>query len=342
MSITGKILVIKPSSLGDVVHLFPALEVLRRAFPDKELDFVIHPAFAGLLDFSPFPVRKKILFDRKKLGSLRSFPVETFKLLRELRREEYELVIDFQGLLRSALMAASVKSCIIAGFEKPKEKIAALFYSKKIPVNMEQHAVSRYVELVNKLCSTSFEVPEVKIPAGTPGIPGLPERFLVMVPGARWESKKFPPELFGKIFLEIKKSVPDCGAVIVGAACDNELAGKIRELVPEALDLTGKTSLAQLIPLMDQAEAVLTNDSGPMHIAALTGTRIFALFGPTRPYLTGPWGEKNEIITCSGLPCLECMKRVCPASSECHRIDPVLTGEKIAQYIQQKSSGVQL
>ena len=95
MNGTGKILVIKPSSLGDVVHLFPALELLRRAFPDRELDFVIHPAFAGLLDFSPFPVRKKILFDRKKLGSWRFF-VEAFKLLRELRREEYELVIDFQ------------------------------------------------------------------------------------------------------------------------------------------------------------------------------------------------------------------------------------------------------
>jgi ADP-heptose:LPS heptosyltransferase len=207
---------------------------------------------------------------------------------------------------------------------------------------MEQHAVSRYVELVNKLCSTSFEVPEVKLPDKPSGIADLPERYLVMVPGARWESKKFPPELFGKIFLEIKKSIPGCGAVIIGAASDKKEAQKIRELVPEALDLTGKTSLAQLIPIMARAEAVLTNDSGPMHIAALTGTRIFALFGPTRPDLTGPWGEKNEIITCSGLPCLECMKRYCPATSECHRIDPVRTGEKIAAYIQQKSSGVQL
>ena len=342
MNATGKILVIKPSSLGDVVHLFPALELLRRSFPDKELDFVIHPAFAGLLDFSPFPVRKKILFDRKKLGSLWRFPVEVFKLLRELRREEYELVIDFQGLLRSGLMAASVRSCIIAGFEKPREKAAVWFYSKKIPVNMEQHAVSRYVELVNKLCFTSFEVPEVKLPSRPSGIADLPERYVVMVPGARWESKKFPPELFGNIFLEIKKRVPGCSTVIVGAACDKKEAQKIRELVPEALDLTGKTSLAQLIPIMGQAEAVITNDSGPMHIAALTGTRIFALFGPTRTDLTGPWGEKNEIITCSGLQCLECMKRFCPASSECHRIDPVRTGEKIAAYIQQKSSGVQL
>ena len=129
---TGKILVIKPSSLGDVVHTFPALELLRRAYPDAELDFVIHPALAELLDLSPFPVRKKIYFNRRELGSLLKGGVELFRLIREIRREEYELVVDFQGLFRSGFLSGISRSCITAGFTHPREKSAALFYNRKI------------------------------------------------------------------------------------------------------------------------------------------------------------------------------------------------------------------
>ena len=96
MGVPGKILVIKPSSLGDIVHVFPALEILHRAFPDSELDFVVNPAFADILDLSPFPVRKKILFDRKKLSKVSTFFPELFKLIREIRSEQYETVVDFQ------------------------------------------------------------------------------------------------------------------------------------------------------------------------------------------------------------------------------------------------------
>ena len=306
---TGKILVIKPSSLGDIVHLFPALELLRRAYPDSELDFVIHPAFAGLLDFSPFPVRKKILFNRKKLGSPISFLPEFFRLCREIRKENYELVLDFQGLFRSGILAGVSKSCITAGFAEPREKSAAWFYNRKLPVVMEQHAVSRYVELVNKLCDTAFPVPQVQIPEGTEKLPELPRPSVVLVPGARWESKKFPPRLFGEIVLKIRETVPGCAAVVAGAACDN-------------------------------AAAVITNDSGPMHIAAMTGSRVFALFGPTRAGLTGPWGESHKILRNEGLHCLECMKRNCPETPACtcHGIDTDAAGSEIGLFIKQKIS----
>ena len=211
---TGKILVIKPSSLGDVVHTFPALELLRRSYPDAELDFVIHPALAELLDLSPFPVRKKIYFNRRELGSLLKGPVELCKLISEIRREEYELVVDFQGLFRSGFLSGAARSCITAGFACPREKSAAWFYNRKIDVHMEQHAVSRYAELVNKLCGTSFTVPEVELPIQTRGLPQLPEHFMVIVPCARWESKTFPPELFAAIAAEARKTVPQCGIVI--------------------------------------------------------------------------------------------------------------------------------
>lgn len=335
---TGKILVIKPSSLGDVVHTFPALELLRRAYPASELDFVIHPSLAELLDLSPFPVRKKILFNRKELGSpLKALP-ELCKLIHEIRREEYEITVDFQGLFRSGFLSGCARSCIVAGFAEPREPGAALFYNRKFDVPMEQHAVSRYAELVNKLCGTSYPVPDVKIPLRTEGLPRMPRHFAVIVPGARWKSKTFPPELFANVMTEVRKICPGCGAVIVGGPGDGAAAARIREILPDALDLTGKTSLVQLVSVMNMADAVLTNDSGPMHIAALAGSRVFALFGPTLPGLTGPYGEGHRIFKRSDLECCGCMKRVCPGKGEvlCHAIDPEEVGREMGNYIKNK------
>ena len=341
MGTPGKILVIKPSSLGDVVHVFPALEVLRRSFPDSELDFVIHPAFAGLLDLSPFPVRRKILFDRKKLSSPKSFLPECVKLLKELRKENYELVVDFQGLFRSGILAWCARSCITAGFAAPREGVAKIFYNRKFDVLMEQHAVARYVELANCICGTRYPVPECSVKRETPSFPGVTSPYVVLVPGARWESKVFPPELFGETFNEIKKHLPQCKAVVAGAASDAPAAAKIKAIAGEGcIDLTGKTSLLELAQLTGGASAVLTNDSGPMHVAAMTGTKIYALFGSTSPFLTGPWGKEHKIVSVPDLPCAGCMKRVCPASEKhlCHRIDPGELGREIASYIKTQST----
>ena len=337
---TGKILVIKPSSLGDVVHIFPALELLRRSFPDYALDFVIHPSLAGLLDLSPFPVRKKILFNRKELGSPLKFLPELFKLLREIRKEKYELVVDFQGLFRSGFLSWCARSCITAGFACPREKSASVFYNRKVDVLMEQHAVSRYAALVNKLCNTSFPVPQVKVPLHTEGLPQLPEHFAVIVPGARWQSKTFPPSLFAQIMTEAVSIAPGCGTVIVGAAGDAPAAAEIRKFIPDAIDLTGKTSLVQLVSVMALSDAVLTNDSGPMHIAALAGSRIFALFGPTLPELTGPYGDDHLIFKHDSLECCGCMKRICPVDREqpCHKLDPRKVGQALGTHISQKLS----
>lgn len=338
MKNSGKILVIKPSSLGDIVHLFPALEVLKREFPEKELDFVVHPAFAGILELSPFPVRKKILFDRKKLGSPLTFLPALFSLVRELRKEKYDLVIDFQGLLRSGMIAFLAKGAVKAGFAEPREGGAACFYNKKFNVNMTQHAVPRYVELVNLLCSASHKVPRCDVPLTGGDFASLPVPFVVLVPGARWESKKFPAEIFGRTLLEIRKHIPNCGAVIAGAASDRALAQEIMEILPDAVDMTGKTSLAELAELMGAAEAVLTNDSGPMHVAAAVNCRVYALFGPTSPGLTGPWGSGHRIITCEQLECLNCMKRECPAPQKylCHKIDCEKLGTEIGNYLKQR------
>ena len=117
-----------------------------------------------------------------------------------------------------------------------------------------------------------------------------------------------------------------------------QAAAEIMKFLPDAVDLTGKTSLVQLVSVMALADAVLTNDSGPMHIAALANTRVFALFGPTLPELTGPYGTEHLIFKNEGLPCSGCMKRFCPKGKEqpCHDIDVRKAGSALGNHIVQK------
>ncbi|MBQ7694679.1 MAG: glycosyltransferase family 9 protein [Lentisphaeria bacterium] len=343
MELPGKILVIKPSSLGDVVHVFPALEILRRRFPDHELDFVIHPAFAEILDLSPFPVSKKILFRRKELGSLATFFPAFRRLVREIRSSRYDMVIDFQGLFRSGFLAWCARSELTAGFASPREKTAAFFYSRKFAADPTRHAVERYAALANQLCKTDLAVPELTLPEvelGPELRDLLPERFLVLVPGARWETKVFPPAFFAAAVNEARRSLPGLTAVIAGAASDRPLAAAIAEKLPGAVDLTGRTSLLQLAGVMQRAAAVLTNDSGPMHVAALVGTRVFALFGPTLPERTGPYGARHRIFRKEGLSCLGCLKRKCVFPDiPCHALDPAAVGREIGSFVASAGSG---
>ena len=343
MELPGKILVIKPSSLGDVVHVFPALEILRRHFPGFELDFVINPAFAEILDLSPFPVSKKILFRRKELGRIKTFFPVFRELIREIRASRYDMVIDFQGLFRSGFLAWCARSGSSVGFASPREKCAALFYSRKISVDPARHAVERYADLADRLCGTDLGVPELTLPRVE--LPPelrelLPGRFIVLVPGARWETKVFPPAFFAAAVNEARKTLPDLAAVVAGAASDGPLAAAIAEKLPGTVDLTGRTSLLQLTGVMQQASAVLTNDSGPMHVAALAGTRVFALFGPTLPERTGPYGSRHRIFRREDIACLGCLKRKCAVPDiPCHALDPAAVGREIGSFIASGGTG---
>ena len=343
MELPGKILVIKPSSLGDVVHVFPALEILRRHFPGFELDFVINPAFAEILDLSPFPVSKKILFRRKELGRIKTFFPAFRELIREIRASCYDMVIDFQGLFRSGFLSWCARSGSSVGFASPREKCAALFYSRKISVDPTRHAVERYADLANRLCGSDLGVPELTLPRVE--LPPelrelLPGRFIVLVPGARWETKVFPPAFFAAAVNEARKTLPDLAAVVAGAASDGPLAAAIAEKLPGTVDLTGRTSLLQLTGVMQQASAVLTNDSGPMHVAALAGTRVFALFGPTLPERTGPYGSRHRIFRREDIACLGCLKRKCAFPDiPCHALDPAAVGREISSFIASGGTG---
>jgi len=325
-----RILVIKPSSFGDIIHLFPALALLRKRFPDGVLDFVVNPEFSSLLDFSPFPVCRRIIFERRKLASVRFLP-EILRLRKALRAEKYDVVIDFQGLFRSGFMTFMTRSRVKAGFAGAREKSAEIFYNRKIKVSAV-HAVERYGELVRKLFGISEPLCQPELPVNTPAaaaLPELPAKYIVLLPGTRWESKRFPPEFFGAVCREISAGLPGYAFVAAGSASEREYAAAIGGNV---LNLAGETTLPQLMELLRNAAAVIGNDSGPLHAAAALRIPVFGFYGPTDPGLTGPWGENCHFFYAE-CECRGCLRRSCPDGSyRCRQLDAgAVAGEVIRQ-----------
>ena len=327
-----RILVIKPSSLGDILHVFPALAELRIHCPEATLDFLIHPAFADILDYSPFPVSERILFERKRMGRVSTMVPEFLKLARELRRKEYDLVIDFQGLTRSALFASLTRGGPVVGFAQTRETAAKWFYSRRIAV-APGHALERNSALIRELTGNNGPVRLPELPANPAALRklealagSLPSRLVALIPGARWQSKQFPPALFAGIARRLHQLLPDCVFAIIGAGGDRkieqEIVERLRGEVP-VLPLAGKTSLTGMMEVLRASSLVISNDSGPVHAAAALNKPVFAFFGPTCPEKTGPYGERTRIYQLN-IDCVRCMKRNCrPVDGllRCHRLD---------------------
>jgi len=337
----GRILVVKPSSLGDIIHLFPALARLREAFPGAELDFMVHPAFAGALDYSPWRVSHRILFEREILGSWSGFAGGMRQLISALRERRYDCVIDFQGLFRSAFFASvAARRAPVVGFASPREWSARFFYSAAIRAR-GAHAVERNVELANCFFDRSLPVPDMPVPpvpehAAAPA--GLPQKYLLLLPGARWQSKCFPPALFAAAAKLVLKRFPELAVVIAGGSDAVEPAREIsRELPPGTVDLCGRTTLPELFEVVRGAAGVFCNDSGPMHVAALMRRPLCAFFGSTRPGATGPWGDKERfrVLRNGDLKCLECMHRRCRRSDyRCFDIDAALAADTLGDILE--------
>mgnify|MGYP003310501558 CR=1 FL=1 len=325
-------LFLKPSSLGDVLHAFPAANAIC-AREDADADWLIHPSFAELLDYLPF-VRRKIFFERKKLGSFRTFLPSFFQLLKSIRSEKYDAVIDFQGLLRSAVIGRLARSSVFAGNAVPKEKIANLFYSRRMDLHWEQprHALLRN----NDLAATFLNVP-AEAETFRYSLPVLRKyadvaedllrreqvamngTIIGIAPGARWKTKTWPPAVFADLISSLGKELEKVSFLLLGSGADFAAGETIRSKLPgfpSIYNLCGKTTIGELVELTRLCDLFISNDSGPMHIAAAVGTPVLAFFGPTFPELTGPFTEKKRVIQ-PDVPCLRCFKREC-REEYCH------------------------
>ena len=343
-----RILIIKPSSLGDIFHAFPAVARLQELFPNAEFDWLVHPAFADALDYSPVPIKRKIIFRRRELGKISTMLPAMIELIHDLRQDNYDYIFDFQGLFRSAFFARMAKGRVV-GFARPREAVARWFYHSWSKVNLRLHAVRRNQLLVERFFQTGTMRTDTVIPSNADNAAVLdsklqrlgiaPGDILVGVsPGARWESKVFPPELFARVMILTAEMNPKVKFVVMGAPADQKLAEKILSMAAKvpAVSMAGATSLGELVELIKRCQVLLANDSGPVHIAAAAKVPVVCFYGPTNPNLTGPFGDIHTIFQRGDLKCIKCMNRQCRnIVTECHDIDAAAAAAAICKKIQE-------
>ena len=303
----NKILIVKPSSLGDIVHSLPFLNAIKTRFPNSPIHWVVAKGFEGLLDGHPMIDRLWVINKDtwKKIKNVKGTISELKTLSQDLKKEKYDLVIDLQGLLRSGMITAATGARLRIGFKEAREG-SRFFYTHKIEGGKDIHAVDRYLKIAAFLGCDSTDISFPFPPSEVPSSFHVNKDYAVIVPGARWKTKRWPEEEFGQLTARLPLQ-----SVIVGSAADKYISGLIVSLSQgKALSLAGKTSLKELIGIMRDAKFVVSNDSGPMHIAAALGIPVFAIFGPTDPARTGPYGTTHTIIK-SDAPCAPCFRRTC-------------------------------
>jgi lipopolysaccharide heptosyltransferase I len=331
-----RILIIKPSALGDIVHALPVLGLLRRRWPEAQVSWLVTPACAGLVERHP-QIDEVVRFDRHGFSSAWWNPRSAGKLLqfsRDIREREFDLVIDLQGLFRSGWFLRQTAAPVRVGFSNARE-MGWLFYTHRVESSWEDHAVERYLCVAEALglgrepVEFTFAVDDAdrKAIAAMTG----DEPYAVLMPGANWETKRWSVERFAGLVEPLRRRF-GLRSIVAGGSADRVLA----EQIPGARDLTGRTGLRQLVALLERAALVIAPDTGPMHIAAALGRPLVTMYGPTNAVRTGPYGRMDSVIRID-IPCSPCYARRCSHKSCLNwlRIEPVL--ELAEQQIKEKA-----
>jgi lipopolysaccharide heptosyltransferase I len=311
-----KILILKPSSLGDVVQALPVLRLLKQHYRESEIYWWIETRNAALLEGDP-DLAGIFHFDRERWATPWHWG-DIWKSIRELRRHKFDLVIDLQALARSGAVGWLANGKFFVGL-LDKRELAHGYYDLSVPRPSPQtHAVDWYLEVLRALGVSVHE-----------NFEWLPRResvaheietlwqfnghsTIALLPGARWENKRWPVPHFQRLITALHKRAAHLRFVILGGAADSALADAIVSIAPEAAtNLAGRTSLPQTIEVLRQCSVVVTNDTGPMHVAAALRKPVVGIFGPTKPARTGPYGQINRVLQRHDLPCVPCMKNFC-------------------------------
>lgn len=293
-----KILLIKPSALGDIVQALPVLTGLRRQWPEAQIDWIVNDTLSDILEGHPC-LRRLVLYPRKRWRSPARLP-EIWRWGRRLREERYDMTIDLQGLLRSALMTWAAGSPRRLGLVSAREGAGA-FYNEFI-ADTAISAAERYLTCLEYL-GIPVQPLEFQLTARAP----LPDSlrdfgpYIALHPYSRWRTKLWP----WRYYQELVDSLPDQRFVVVGQGpwFPLEASGRL-------LDFRGGLSIRTLVTVLDRAQAVLSTDSGPAHIAGALGRPTLVLFGATDWRKTKPSGKRVRIQT-RALFCSPCLKRNC-------------------------------
>ena len=347
-----KILLIKLSALGDVVHTLPVVNALRARYPKARIDWLIATEFAELVEDHP-AVSNVIVFSRGDWSApWRPAPyINAARLIATLRAAEYDLVVDLQGQLRSAAFAFACGAPVRVGFDKPRKDIWNAL-TRKIPDDAKKHAwqgaregawlaythhlqlptldlhpVERYLGVAPML-GLDAAAPDFSLPIPPQAVTriealldyydvGKATPLAVMAAGTNWATKQWRKDGFAEVARHLLQK--NLAVVLIGSESERALCEEVSKLAPGAIDLAGETTLPELAALMRRATLCISNDSGPMHLAAALGRPVIGLFGPTDPVWAGPYRQGDGVLRVE-LACSPCYLRElsrCPNAHAC-------------------------
>lgn len=317
MSASRRILIIRLSSLGDILHALPAFADLRAAFPDARIEWLVAEKNRSLLS----AVGGVDEIHALDVGR----PADTARLVRALRRRRFDCCIDFQGLLKSALLGRLSGARSRLGFSRAlaREYPAHWFYSRTLET--PAHPV-HVLQLNRMLAALAGAVPaRAPLPLEAPAedvrqiesllrLEGLQD-FVVINPGGGWPTKRWSPGRYGLLAARIEGEL---GLSVVATAGPGEesLIRAMREHCGNYVPRFFEISFLRLIPLFRKARLVIGGDTGPFHLACALGIPVVGVFGPTSPVRNGPWSADDAVVAHT-LPCSHCYGRTCPTANEC-------------------------
>jgi heptosyltransferase I len=322
------ILIVKLSAIGDVIHTLPALHALRNHFPQARITWLVEEAAAGLvighesLDRVLVSKRKHWIQQLKTPRRKESIR-ELYQFIRDLRDTRYDLVLDFQALLKSGVLIGLTRAHRKIGFDKGMEHMeqSHFFLNERVaPVSMEVHALTRNLMLLDAI-GIPHETIEYRLPisrtdrlkamAQIDGSPkGSSGPVVIINPVAKWDTKLWDPVKFARLADGLIDAYA-ARVIFTGAREDvTSIDETLSLMTGAAMNLAGETTLMNLAALYERADLVISTDTGPMHLAAAVNTPVVALFGPTAPWRTGPFGANNLVMRVE-MPCSPCFKRYC-------------------------------
>ena len=317
-----KICVIKPSALGDVVQSLPVLPVLRQRFPNSHISWVINRELSDLLTGHSC-LNELIPFDRH--GGAAAW----WSLLQRLRRARFDLVFDLQGLFRTGVMNLATGAPIRIGLQTAREGSQLACHQllpdsgNQVPAYRRAWRIAEELGLGELCSSTEIAIPNVDQLWADNLLASLRGPLLVIQPGTRWQTKLWPIRHYAEV---TRRAVKELGmsAIVVGSRSESSAAQELVELVQhvaprsEILSLAGQTTIKQLAALLQRANLVLSNDSGPLHLAAGLGTPVVGVFTCTSPVRSGPSPAPLRHLVTTKLPCAASYCKQCPQQGAAH------------------------
>lgn len=301
-----RILIIRPSALGDVCRSVPVLVSLRRSYPTARIDWLVNEGFSQAIEAHP-DLSRVVAFPRQALGaalaSLRVGPAVAF--IKQLRLERYDLVLDVQGLARSGFLAWATRAPRRVGYADARE-MGWMGLTERQRVPRDLHSVDRMLGLVRAMgvepvADMRLYTPPAARAAADADAALAGTRYAVLAPTSRWPGKQWPAERFAALAPRLLEMGLDA-VVIVGSASER---GQITPLLDAAndaklsgrlVDRVGATSVGGLMALIERAALVVANDSAALHIAVGFETPVVALFGPTRIDRVGPYRREASVV----------------------------------------------